>query len=786
MENILYKNINYEKLDFYKILDIIKNYAITPLAIAAIENITPTNNSTLILKNQKILELFFYYFINNGKIAIKDIYNFSNYLNMVSKGLSLDGDILYKIAISIKSYFDYQKLFQSEKYKELSVLLSLENLKDNFYLEVLNFIKPDGYVESSASVELRKIRKRLSTIDESIREAGYSFQKELKNSGFIMDDLISVRDGFPCVGIKNNFKNKIDGFVIDTSNSGQTLFVVSHRVIELNNEKIILQKEEFEEIKKILKNYSEMVNNNSFELSIIDRELLEFEIHLAKALFCFDRGYSIPKLTLNRRIKIIDGIHPFLQKGAVPLNLNIGDKFGILIITGPNAGGKTVLLKTVGIFSLMFQSSLGLPLNPDSEFGIFDNLFVSIGDEQSIEHSLSTFSAHISGIIDILKNITNRTLVLMDELGTGTDPTEGAALAIGILEYLKKKRVVSIITTHYSGLKHYATNDDYIENGSMEYDVKELLPTYKFLAGVPGSSRAFEISTRLGMLSEVIETAKKNINEEYINTEKMLLKLEMEIENVETLKSELKKKEELLNNLDEELKSKKESLKIKEDEIKRGFLDKESEFLKEARHTFEKIVKDIKENGASKESITVSKVFTENIKNKIDEEIEELNKNSKKESERIKKFKKGDSVLIISKDVKGTIVDKTNREGEYLVLSGIVKVNVNVDDLKYIEEEKSEYSNFKPTIPSIPIPYYTLDLRGKRFFEAENELDKFISDNIANGVQSVRIIHGKGSGALRQCIQDYCKNSPYIVNFDYEMMDNVGYNYGITVISLRL
>ncbi len=779
------RNINYEKLDFYKILEIIKEYAVTPLAIEQIDSIAPSNNVTLIQKNQKILELFFYYFINNGKIALKDIHNFSSYLKIVEKGLSLDGDVLYKIAVSVRSYFDYQKLFRSDKYRELSDLLSLENFKDNFYLEILSFIKPDGYVESSASVELRKIRNRLSNIDESIRQAGVSFQKELKNSGYIMDDLISVRDGFPCVGIKNNFKNKVDGFIIDTSNSGQTLFVVSSRVVELNNEKIILQREEFEEVRKILKKYSEMVNASSFELSIIDRELLEFEVHLAKALFCFDRGYAIPKLTLNRRIKIIDGVHPFLPKGAIPLNLEIGDNFGILIITGPNAGGKTVLLKSVGLFLLMFQSSLALPVNPDSEFGIFDSVYVSIGDEQSIEHSLSTFSAHISGIIEILNNMTNRTLVLMDELGTGTDPTEGAALAIGILEYLKKKKVVSIITTHYSGLKHYAANDDYIENGSMEYDVKELLPTYKFLAGIPGSSRAFEISTRLGMPFEVIEVAKKNVNEEYINTEKMLLKLEKELENVESLKQELNGREEKLNILDSELNSKREALKLKEDEIKKGFLEKESEFLKESRREFEKIIKDIKESGASKETIGESRAFIENIKEKIDEENLELNDTKKDDSENIRKFKNGDSVLIISKNAKGTIVDKTNKDNEYLVLSGIIKLNVNATDLKYIKEEKSEYSNFRPSIPNIPIPYFTLDLRGKRFSDAEKELDKFISDNIANGVKSVRIIHGKGSGALRQCIQDYCKNSPYVISFDYEMTENIGYNYGITVIALR-
>nr|HPO50200.1 Smr/MutS family protein [Spirochaetota bacterium] len=562
--------------------------------------------------------------------------------------------------------------------------------------------------------------------------------------------------------------------------TGQTVYVAPKKALELHNALVAARNEELEEIKKILKFYSDKIAENSYEITTIDRELTDFDILYSKTRYALDYKLNTPKITDKRIIKIVDGRHPLIGDDAVPLNLTMGEDFNILVITGPNTGGKTVVLKTVGLFALMTQCSIPIPAGLDSQFCIFDKIFVDIGDEQSIENSLSTFSGHIKKLIYILNRSTKNSLALIDELCSGTDPMEGAALAIGILKELKNVNLLSIVSTHYGELKNFASREDKIENGSMEFDNVTLAPTYKLQTGIPGSSKAFEISKRLGLRESVLNEARNNINPDFLNSEKLLAQLEQKNIELSEFQSKLIETEKKLKYREEELVSKKTILKEREKEVERLLKSKESEFLKESRKEFEALVKEIKTSNAQKDKIVEGRIFFEKIKNRLD--FEEISETSDED------FKKGDNVRIISSGSEGYVIDKSNNQNEYIIQAGIIKMNVKSNDMTKIEPKKDDknleyYSKnavFSPTNRG-----YSLDLRGLRYDDAERKLDEFISNCIAANNKTIRIIHGKGSGALRKCIQDYFTHSPFVTNFDFEKDEKSGVNYGITVAQLR-
>ena len=777
MENI-FTNWELEKLEFNKILQKINVYSLSDKGKDKILNLLPQTDIEEIRLMHKLFGELRDYITYVERLSINRIFNFYESIKKVEKKSILHAVALYELSYSINIYFNLKKKFDKEKYPYLSKCFIIEKLVDNFYQEILKYINEDGYIESKISRTLEEIRDKIGSIESRIKKATNEFYREVKSLNYTENDIISVREGFNCVAIKSNYKNRVDGIVLDSSGTGQTVFVVPKKALELHNELVIAKQEENEEIRRILKEYSEKVALNAPELITIDKELVDFEILYAKTKYGIDNSYITPKIIPEKRVKIINGRHPFLGETAIPLNLEMGSDYKILVITGPNTGGKTVVLKTLGLFALMVQTGIGIPTDIDSEICVFDRIFVDMGDEQSIEQSLSTFSSHIKKIIYILNYSTKNSLILLDELGAGTDPVEGSALAIGILRYIKKLTSICIITTHYSALKHFASGESSIQNGSMEFDNVNFKPTYKLLVGIPGSSRALEISEKLGLLKEILDEARRNINEEYFNTEKLIEKLEQERKRLDEYNEDIIKKERLLLEKDDRIYKKRLEIEEKEKELNKLLKMKEHEFLSESRKEFEQLVKEIKTSNASKEKILEGKSFFK----KIEENLEQI------KEEPITydvNFNNGDKVFIKSKGVEGFIAGKTNNPNEYFVQVGIIKLNIKTNDLHYIEE-KEDFSNYAQVVTYVPdSKNLSLDLRGFRYEEAEKKLDKFVEQALAGHLKTIKIIHGKGTGAIRQCIQNYFDHSPFIASYDYETDMEGKKNFGITVAQIR-
>lgn len=772
----LYTDFDYNKLDFDKILIEISSYALSETGKEQIIDIIPDNDINKITYKFTILEQLINYIINEEKLPVDIIYNFKNSLENSKKNIIISEIDLYKLSYSLKIYFILQKKLDNSKYPDLKKIFNVDDLTDKFYLDVLKFFDHEGNISSDISTELKRIRQNIVNIGNKINKATESFFQSAKKSNYTSEDIITLRDGFNCIAIKSNYKNKLDGIIIDSSASGQTVFIVPHKVIELHNELIVLKEEEKKEIRRILQKYTLIIKDNVNDIETIELDLIDFDIFFSKAKYSLKNELNIPEIINEKMINILSGKHPLLGKSAVPLDIKIGNDYKIIIITGPNTGGKTVVLKTVGLFVLMIQSGIPVPASSTSKFCIFDKVFVDIGDEQSIEQSLSTFSAHIKKIIDVIKNADKNSLVLFDEFCAGTDPTEGSALAISLLSKLINLKTMALITTHYSALKYFASQKKGIENASMEFDSEKLMPVYRLNIGVPGNSKALEISKRVGMPQEIIDNAKKNINEDYLKIEKISAKLEKEKREMESIKENLLKEKLKLKEQNDIILKKYEELEKKERKINEEAQLKESLFLKESRKKFEEIIREIKTDNASKESIKKGKNLFEKINKKIDR-MSEL----KKKDKTIRTFNIGDEVLIISKNIKGFIIDKSNKEGEYLVQAGLIKMNFNSSDLRIIKDNIKMKKR-----SSIKAPYIktqlTIDLRGYRYEEAEKKLDKFIEDSIVNGISSIKVIHGKGTGALRKCIYEYFEKSPYVINFEYENnLNNNSTNYGVTI-----
>lgn len=775
-------NWNYTKFQFEKILNDLSFYALSNEAKTNIVNTKILTDFDIIEKKYTILkELIDYIKYEDDKIDIHYIFDIKDYLIEIEKGLIVDPKKIYKISYNINSYFILKKKFNKEKFSNLNNFFKIEKIIDSFYKEVLKYFDSDGNIDSNISKELKDIRDEIFSIEEKIKNATNEFYNNARKNDYAIDNLISIRDNLPCVGIKVSAKNKVNGIVIDYSSTGQTVFVVPAKVIQLNNDLIITKEKEEEEIRKILKKYSDIIKTNLEKIKEIGESLIEFDIFFAKAKFSIANDLNIPIISKERIIRIDSGRHPLLGEKAIPINIELGKDFNILIITGPNTGGKTVLLKTIGLFVLMNQSCIGIKARESSLFYIFKNMFVDIGDEQSIESSLSTFSGHIKNIIEILKNMNEESLILIDELGTGTDPTEGEALAISIIEKISLANSLCVITTHFNALKMLPAKNKLLQNGAMEFDNVNLLPTYRLITGIPGRSYALEISERLGLSKDIIENAKNLIDKRFLDIDNLLkeiMKKKMEYEekffDLERRFIDLEEHKERVILLEKELKE-------KERELKKIIKDQKYDFLIEARKEFEKIVCDIKTSKASKDSVVYGKNFIERVKKELEEYDKDIEENNEKiENENLNI---GDDVLIVSKDIKGTIIGKSNKEDEFIVQAGVVKLSVKVKDLKKIEIEKKGFKpviSFKPSSKSL-----TLDIRGCRCDEAEKRLEKFIEQSIASNIYSIRIIHGMGTGALKNFIHNYLKSSPFIVSFDYEEDINKGKNYGVTVAKLK-
>lgn len=640
--------------------------------------------------------------------------------------------------------------------------------------EIRRCILADDEMADDASPALFSIRRAMRQMNDKVHSTLTSMVNGAMRT-YLQDAVITMRDGRYCLPVKAEHRSQVPGMIHDQSATGSTLFIEPMAVVKLNNEfKELLLKEQ-QEMEKILSDLSEKSAAWADQITGDYDILVELDFIFAKAMLAKEMDAVRPIFNDQRRIRIKDGRHPLLDpKKVVPVTVRLGDDFRLLIITGPNTGGKTVSLKTVGLFTLMGQAGLHIPAFEGSELGVFDNVFADIGDEQSIEQSLSTFSSHMTTIVKILKEMDTNSLVLFDELGAGTDPTEGAALAVSILDHLQKQGIRTMATTHYSELKIYALSTEGVENACCEFDVESLRPTYRLLIGIPGKSNAFAISSRLGLPDFLIEDAKTHLSAKDENFEDVIAELEHSRITLEKEQMEIQSYKEEIRKLRNELQRKQENIDQRREKLLKDANDKAAAILQEAKDYADETIKNFHKFGKANISIKDMEQQRSKLREKIDSaQSKSQSKNTAKPKKKVKadKLHIGDKVRVLSLNLEGTVSTMPNAKGDLFVQMGILRSQVNINDLEYIGEAEQPYAAKNASgsgtirMSKSALVSTEINLIGMTVDEAIGHLDKYLDDAYLAHVPSVRIVHGKGTGALRNAVQQQLKRSKYVKSF---------------------
>ena len=638
--------------------------------------------------------------------------------------------------------------------------------------EIRRCILADDEMADDASSALLQIRRSMRQMNDKVHNTLNSMVNGSARS-YLQDPVVTMRDGRYCLPVKAEHRSQVPGMIHDQSSTGSTLFIEPMAVIKLNNDfKELLMKEQ-QEIEKILSVLSEKAAAVTEILAEDYRILTSLDFIFARAMMAKDMKATRPIFNTDRQIHIKDGRHPLLDpKKAVPITVRLGDDFDLLIITGPNTGGKTVSLKTVGLFTLMGQAGLHIPAFEGSRLAVFDQVYADIGDEQSIEQSLSTFSSHMTTIVSILKEVTLNSLVLFDELGAGTDPTEGAALATSILDHLHRQGIRAMATTHYSELKVYALSTEGVENACCEFDVESLRPTYRLLIGIPGKSNAFAISSRLGLENFLIEDAKKRINAQDVSFEDMMAELQDSRVKLLNEQEEITRYKSEIRTLRDALQKKQDRIDERKEKILSDAAAQANAILQEAKDYADETMKNFHKFG--KASISVKDMEAERAR--LREKIKENDSRTAKAAPKPKKKLKaaalhiGDRVRVLSLNLEGTVSTLPNPKGDLFVQMGILRSQVNINDLEYIGEAENLQKGMttgggKLRMSKSAAVSTEINLIGMTVDEAIAHLDKYLDDAYLAHVPSVRIVHGKGTGALRTAVHQYLKRYKHVKTF---------------------
>lgn len=630
-------------------------------------------------------------------------------------------------------------------------------------------------ISDDASSNLKSIRRSIRSTGDRIHAQLNQMLNNQNVRNCLQDFVITMRNGRYCLPVKAEAKSQITGMVHDQSSSGSTLFIEPMAVVNLNNELKELSIKEQDEIAVILATLSAKAGEYIPAIETDYQILTELDFIFAKAAYALEYNGITPHFNTERKIRILKGRHPLLDaKKVVPIDISLGSDFDQLVITGPNTGGKTVSLKTVGLLTLMGQAGLPIPSGDRSELAVFDDIFADIGDEQSIEQNLSTFSSHMTNIIHILKEANEHSLVLFDELCAGTDPTEGAALAVSILSYFHSRGIRTMATTHYSEIKIYALTTSGIENACCEFDVETLSPTYRLLIGIPGKSNAFAISKKLGLSDTLIEDARTRISSNEQNFEDLLSDLEASRITIEKEQAEINRYKSEIAALKQQLKNKQEKLDESRDAILRKAKEEANQILQEAKDTADEAIRNFNKYGTTRPSIQEMEKQRINIREKM---AANEKKSSKEKDTAIynpkvpKKLRIGDSVKVLSMNLTGTVHSLPNAKGDLFVQMGILRSQVNIKDLVLIEDAAPGSKKYAKTgagklkMSKSASVSTEINLIGKTVDEAIALLDKYLDDAYLAHLPSVRIVHGKGTGALRSAVQSHLKRQSYIKSF---------------------
>ena len=660
--------------------------------------------------------------------------------------------------------------------------------------EINRCILSEEEMADDASPKLKSIRRSKLSTNEKI----HSQLTSMVNGAyriFLQDAVITMRDNRYCIPVKAEYKSQVSGMVHDQSSTGSTFFIEPAAVVNLNNQLKELDLQEQEEIEVILGDLSSQAAVHTSELAADQKIMTTLDFIFAKAKLAMEQNATEPIFNTEHYIQIRKGRHPLLdKKKAVPIDVRLGKDFDLLVITGPNTGGKTVSLKTVGLFTLMGQAGLHIPALDRSELSIFSEVYADIGDEQSIEQSLSTFSSHMTRVVHILQHADADSLCLFDELGAGTDPTEGAALAIAILNYLHDRGIRTMATTHYSELKIYALSTNFVENACCEFDVETLRPTYRLLIGIPGKSNAFAISSKLGLSDEIIHAAKEQISKEDESFEDVIADLEQSRVTIEKEQQEIAEYKERIRTLQEQLQKKNEKIDQAKDKILRDANEKARAILQEAKDVADETIRVFNKAGASADIKELEKK-RQKVRDKINEKNGKLalgNTQKKPADQKTvdpKKLKKGDSVKIISMNLKGIVNTLPDARGNLFVQCGIMRMQTNVNDLVPVKEETITAPALQRTntgklkmSKSFSVSS-EINLLGCTVDEAIAKLDKYLDDAYLAHLPSVRVVHGKGTGALRNAVQSHLKRLKYVK--EYRLGEYGEGDAGVTIVTFK-
>ena len=781
-------------LEYNKITDRLASHASSEPGIKLCRQLQPMMdmdeiNSALKQTSDAVSRIF-----RHGSISfagLKDIRPLTKALEVGSAlGMSelLDICSLLKVAAGARRY----GVSEDEAADSLSGLFNVIYDIADVRREIERCILSEDEIADDASAELKNIRRQMRICTERIRTELNSMLNGSDRT-YLQEAVITTRGGRYCIPVKAEYKSQVPGMVHDQSKAGSTFFIEPMSVVRLNNEIREYEVKESEEIAKILASLSAMAGNYTAELDADYDILSQLDFIFAKAKLSFEYKGSEPIMNTRGYINIRKGRHPLIDsRKVVPIDVSIGDEYSELIITGPNTGGKTVTLKTIGLFSLLGQSGLHIPAADNSELTVFNDIFADIGDEQSIEQSLSTFSSHMKNIIEILAKADSNSLVLFDELCAGTDPTEGAALAISILTSLHKLRVTTVATTHYSELKIFALSTEGVQNACCEFDVATLAPTYRLLIGIPGKSNAFAISGKLGLPQYIIDDAKESLASEDVAFEDVISDLEKSRVTIEREKLELEEYKKEVEDLKNQLKAKNERLDERSDNILQKAREEASAILREAKETADDAIRKLNKANAAGMSVTELEKQRQRIKdniNKVDKG-RVIKSQAPARQHKASDFHIGDRVHVASLNLDGTVHTLPNQKGELNVTIGIMNYNVNMSDLTIIEEA-SEMRKLKQKSSGIGKLKMSktasispeINLIGMTSDEAIMTLDKYLDDAFLSHISPVRIVHGKGSGVLRNAVHNYLKRQKHVKSFRLGSFGEG--DYGVTIVEFK-
>ena len=768
-------------LEYNKILDQLTEYAFSADARSRCQKLRPITDRAQIEQLQQqtsdaLSRLFKY-----GSLSFSGVTDIRDSL----KRLEIDGALsaieLLRVCSLLESAKRAKAFARSQEDNDqpddslTGLFAGIEPLTP-LYDEIRRCILSEDEIADDASSTLHSIRRSMRGMNDKIRAQMNSMINNTTTRSYLQDTVITMRDGRYCLPVKAEAKSLVPGMIHDQSSTGSTLFIEPMAVVNLNNEYKELQLREQEEIEVILAGLSNLTASYATQL-LADYELLtELDFIFARAAFAQTYNGVAPLFNDDGRIHIRKGRHPLLDpKKVVPIDVRLGEDFRLLIVTGPNTGGKTVSLKTVGLLTLMGQSGLHIPASERSELGIFDEVFADIGDEQSIEQSLSTFSSHMVNIIRILEQVNDRSLVLFDELCAGTDPTEGAALAISILSKLHLYGARIMATTHYSELKVYALSTPGVENACCEFDVATLSPTYRLLIGIPGKSNAFAISEKLGLPSDLITDAKGRISKSEGDFEDLIADLEKSRSTIEREQLEINQYKAEIESLKEKLEQKQERLDSSRDKILREANEQAYNILKEAKDVADETIRNFNKYGKAGAPVSEMEKERTKLRGKMDKAAQKMSEQKKASVPNHnvpKKLRIGDSVKVISMNLKGTVHSLPNARGDLYVQMGILRSLVNINDLILLEEDAApgtkkfqKTSAGKIKMSKSASVSTEINLIGKTTDEAIPLLDKYLDDAYLAHLPSVRIVHGKCTGALRNAVQAHLKRLKYVKSF---------------------